>query len=83
MTTALKVMQEQVRDIGICDGLYGILGRDNRHGFTRRIRFQPNVTLLHSDRLVSTALSFIFFECHCFQKYSRRIASSVGIGKAL
>ena len=60
-------MQEQVRDIGICDGLYGILGRDNRHGFTRRIRFQPNVSLLHSDRLVSTALSFIFLNVTAFK----------------
>jgi len=36
-------------------------------GFTRRIRFQPNVTLLHSDRLVSTALSFIFLNVTDFK----------------
>jgi hypothetical protein len=53
-----------------------------KDGFTRRVRFQPNVTLLHSDRLVSTALSFIFLNV-TFQRHSRRIASSVGTGKAL
>jgi len=36
-------------------------------GSPRRIRFQSNITLLHSDRLVSTALSFIFLNVTAFK----------------